>query len=245
MKRDCLLVLLCQLFLYPSVSWVQVTKWIALYYRAVTVFFPSSLTPVDQSYRLQSAPLSLRKYTLKACFVFPQEVFIQLFSNNMPFLERQRKRRKGKDYFKVIGYISASGMKAFKMAILCTERKQLKTLRLFFISVEYAFFTVCCWVMNGNSGSIIVAMKHMLWVIDRKLSMNTIKLWDSSLECAISNRRQNSWRVEAFFCSDRDAEQMPPGPLVAIKQSEDVLCIANKSWRKGGSGLQAQENCSG
>jgi len=49
-----------------------------------------------------------------------------------------------KDYFKVIGYVSASGMKAFKIAILCIERKQVKTLRLFFISVKYVFFTVCC-----------------------------------------------------------------------------------------------------
>lgn len=68
----------------------------------------------------------------------------------------------------------------------------------------------------------------MLWVIDRKLSIDRIKLRDSSLMCAISNRRQKSWRVEAFFCSDGDSEQVLPGPLVVIKQPEDVLCIMKK-----------------
>lgn len=52
------------------------------------------------------------------------------------------------------------------------------------------------------------------------------------MECAISNRRQNSGRVEAFSCSDGDSELVAPGPLVVIKQSKDVLCIVKKLEEK-------------
>lgn len=74
--------------------------------------------------------------------------------------------------------------------------------------------------MNSNSDGIIVAMKHVLWVIDKKFSIDTIKLRGSSLTCAISNMRQNSCSVVASYYPDEETKQVPSGPLVVIKQSE-------------------------
>lgn len=119
-KRDYLLVLLCLFFLYPSVSCSQMTKWMALHYTAVTASFCSSLTLVDQSYLLQLAPFSL------PFFFFFFQILCPLFKGNAIWNE----------YFKVVRYISAPGMKTFRIATLCMDRKQVKTLRFFFISVK-------------------------------------------------------------------------------------------------------------
>lgn len=117
-KRDYLLVLLCLFFLYPSVSCSQMTKWMALHYTAVTASFCSSLTLVDQSYLLQLAPFSL-------------PFFFFFFSNTVSFIQGQCDMKR-----LLVRYISAPGMKTFRIAILCMDRKQVKTLRLFFISVK-------------------------------------------------------------------------------------------------------------
>lgn len=105
------------------------------------MFSFTSLTLVDERYHLKLTLFSLQNYTLKVCFVLPQEVFIPFSSANVPFLEGQCKAEKGKYYF---GSIRAPAMKAFKIAVLCTEGKQHKTLRLFFILVKYAYFSVFC-----------------------------------------------------------------------------------------------------
>lgn len=59
--------------------------------------------------------------------------------------------------------------------------------------------------------------------------------------CIFGHRRQNSGRVEVFFCSDRVSEQVP---LAVVKQTEDMV-ILQRSWRKRELELQAQKNWSG